>query len=77
MTPIEALLDWARSHPSEAPPDIDGMALTDSEITELFARVSSRRAHLALVDQAAIRKRLSDPALADAAMAAWRRNALS
>jgi len=68
---------WAESHylSTALPPlDISGTTLTDSEIAELFARVSSRRAHLALVDQPGIRTRLSDPALAEAAKAAWARN---
>jgi hypothetical protein len=71
---IAPLLRWAEgyypSRPIE-PPDIAGMNLTDAELIELFARVPSRRAHHALVDQPAIRDRLSDTALADAALAAW------
>ena len=72
---VDALLRWAEAYcPSraESPPDIAW--LSDAEIVELFARVPSRRAHLALVDHAAIRNRLSDPVLAEAATAAWRRN---
>jgi hypothetical protein len=74
---IEALLRWAEAYyPSRAvaPPDIAAMRLSDAEIVELFAKVPSRRAQLALVGQAAIRDRLSDQALADAATVAWRRN---
>jgi hypothetical protein len=74
---IEALLRWAEAYyPSRAvpPPDIAAMRLSDADIAELFERVPSRRAQLALVGEAAIRERLSDAVLADAANAAWRRN---
>jgi hypothetical protein len=73
---IAQLLRWAESYyPGRAlePPDIAGMNLTEAEVIELFARVPSRVAYHALVDQAAIRDRLSDAALADAALAAWQR----
>jgi hypothetical protein len=73
---IAPLLRWAESYyPSRLiePPDIAGMSLTDAELIELFARVPSRRAHHALVDQPAIRNRLSDTTLSDAASAAWLR----
>jgi hypothetical protein len=72
---IAPLLRWAEGYyPSRLiePPDIAGMNLTDAELIELFARVPSRRAHHALVEPA-IRDRLSDTALADAALAAWGR----
>ena len=73
---IAPLLRWAEGYyPSRqiAPPDIDGMNLTDAELIELFARVPSRRAHHALVDQPAIRHRLTDTTLSDAASTAWLR----
>jgi hypothetical protein len=73
---IAPLLRWAEGYyPSRAtePPDIAGMNLTDAELIELFARVPSRRAHHALVDQPAIRNRLSDTTLSDAVSAAWLR----
>jgi hypothetical protein len=73
---IAPLLRWAEGYyPSRQiePLDIDGMNLTDAELIELFARVPSRRAHHALVDQPAIRNRLSDTTLSDAASAAWLR----
>ena len=73
---IAPLLRWAEGYyPSKpgGPPNVASMNLTDAELIELFARVPSRRAHHALVDQLAIRDRLSDTALADAALAAWRR----
>ena len=54
-------------------PDVADMNLTDAELIELFACVPTRLAHLALVDQPAIRDRLSDAALSDAALAAWQR----
>ena len=73
---IAPLLRWAEgyypSRPS-GPPDIAGINLTDAELIELFARAPSRRAHHALVDQPAIRDRLSDTTLSDAASAAWLR----
>jgi hypothetical protein len=57
---IAPLLRWAEGYyPSRLiePPDIAGM----------------RRAHHALVDQPAIRNRLSDTTLSEAASAAWLR----
>jgi hypothetical protein len=73
---IGPLLRWAEGYyPSRQiePPDIAAMNLTDAELIELFARVPSRRAHHALVDQPAIRNRLSDTTLSEAASAAWLR----
>jgi hypothetical protein len=70
------LLRWAEGYyPSKpsGPPDVASMNLTDAELIEMFARVPSRRAHHALVDQPAIRNRLSDMTLSDAASAAWLR----
>ena len=74
---LEALLRWAEDYyPSRAiePPDIAALHLSEVDLIEVFARVSSRRAYHALVDQPAIRHRLADPMLADAALAAWRRS---
>ena len=68
---IAPLLRWAEGYyPSRSiePPDLAGTNLTDAELIELFARVPSRRAHHALVDQPAIRT-----GLADAVLAAWQR----
>ena len=76
---IAPLLRWAEGYyPSRAiePPDIGDMNLTDAELIELFACVPTRLVHLALVDQPAIRDRLVDPVLADAALAAWQRHDL-
>ena len=74
---IAPLLRWAEGYyPSRAiePPDIAGMNLTEAEL--LFALMPTRLAHLALVDPPAIRDRLADPVLADAAREAWERHEL-
>jgi hypothetical protein len=59
------------------PPDILALCLTDAEIGELFTKASSRQAHLALVDQPAIRDRLGDPELAATVKAAWAQKSVS
>jgi hypothetical protein len=71
---IADLLRWAVSYypqRAEPPPDIMALRLTDAEIGELFTKAPSRLAHLALVDQPAIRNRLGDPELAALVKAAW------
>jgi hypothetical protein len=47
--------------------------LKADEVIELFARVASRRDHLALVDQRTIRWHFRHKAVRDAARDAWRR----
>jgi hypothetical protein len=77
---IADLLRWAAAYyPTRAlpPPDILALRLTDAEIGELFTKAPSRQAHLALVDQPAIRNHLADPDLAALVTAAWAQKSLS
>jgi hypothetical protein len=77
---IAHLLRWAAAYyptRAEPPPDIRALRLTDAEIRELFTKAPSRQAHLALVDQPAIRNRLGDPALAASVIAAWAQKPVS
>lgn len=74
---IADLPRWAAAYYptcAEQPPDFYALRLTNEQIAELFARMPSRQAHLALVDQPAIRRRFTDKALAQAVRAAWRRH---
>jgi hypothetical protein len=76
---VADLLRWAIAcYPTRAepPPDIAALRLTGVELRWLFAQVPTRRAHLALVDQAAIRNRMkADAGLMAVLRAAWTRNA--
>jgi hypothetical protein len=71
---IADLLRWAATYyptRAEPPPDILALGLTDAEIGELFTQAPSRQAHFALVDQPAIRNRLTNPELAATVTATW------
>ena len=74
---IADLPRWAENYypdRSEAPPNIAALRLSDADILALFSQPLSRRAHLALIDQAAIRRRVeADAALKDAVKAVWNR----
>jgi hypothetical protein len=71
-----AILAWAESYyPARAnpPPDLSGLG--PAYVVWLFQQATSRKAHLALVDQEPIRRWFGDPRCSSAAKAAWERHA--
>jgi len=76
MTSMElvAVARWAEGHyPGRAgPPPCDLQGITPQETMWLLGRSTTRRSHLALVDQPGIRAHMKNPDVKAAARQSWR-----
>jgi hypothetical protein len=72
---LDQILAWAADYYPERATSPPTLILNAADVCRLFERCSSRRAHLALVDQEPIQRWFSNQHCRAAAKAAWDRYA--